>query len=106
MLVLAVVALVMPAVVDLFAFGSLSARPEVVQRLSEWTAVVLLIVYCAGLVFAFTTNRDPLRRGEPRDPAPVEGRGDHSADNRDDPDDDSRRSFWWAHSNPRCNGSA
>lgn len=61
MLALAVVALVMPAVVDLFAFGSLSARPEVVQRLSEWTAVVLLIVYCAGLLFAFTTNRDPLR---------------------------------------------
>ena len=61
MLVLAVVALVMPAAVDLFAFGSLNAHPEVVQRLSEWTAVVLLLVYCAGLVFAFTTNRDPLR---------------------------------------------
>ncbi|HTI38928.1 MAG TPA: calcium/proton exchanger [Vicinamibacterales bacterium] len=61
MLVLAVVALVMPAVVDRFSFGSLYARPEVVQRLSEWTAVVLLIVYCSGLVFAFTTNRDPLR---------------------------------------------
>ena len=61
MLVLAVVALVMPAAVDLFAFGSLNAHPEVVQRLSEWTAVVLLLVYCAGLIFAFTTNRDPLR---------------------------------------------
>ena len=61
MLVLAVVALVMPAAVDLFAFGSLNAHPEVVQRLSEWTAVVLLMVYCAGLIFAFTTNRDPLR---------------------------------------------
>ena len=69
MLVLAVVALVMPAVVDLFAFGSLNAHPEVVQRLSEWTAVVLLIVYCSGLLFAFTTNRDPLRavsRSQPR----------------------------------------
>jgi Ca2+:H+ antiporter len=61
MLALAVVALVMPAVVDLFAFGSLNAHPEVVQRLSEWTAGVLLLVYCAGLAFAFTTNRDPLR---------------------------------------------
>ena len=61
MLVLAVVALVMPAVVDLFAFGSLQARPEVIQRLSEWTSVVLLVVYAAGLIFAFTTNRDPLR---------------------------------------------
>ena len=57
------------AVVDLFAFGSLNAHPEVVQRLSEWTAVVLLIVYCSGLLFAFTTNRDPLRavsRSQPR----------------------------------------
>jgi Ca2+:H+ antiporter len=61
MLVLAVVALVMPAAVDLFAFGSLRARPEVIQRLSEWTSVVLLVVYAAGLIFAFTTNRDPLR---------------------------------------------
>ncbi len=61
MLALAIVALVMPAVVDLFAFGSLNAHPEVVQRLSEWTAVVLLLVYCSGLIFAFTTNRDPLR---------------------------------------------
>jgi Ca2+:H+ antiporter len=61
MLVLAVVALVMPAVVDRFAFGSLNARPEVVLRLSDWTAVVLLIVYGAGLIFSFTTNRDPLR---------------------------------------------
>jgi Ca2+:H+ antiporter len=61
MLSLAVAALVMPATVDYFAFGSLDARPEVLLRLSIWTSWVLLIVYVAGLVFAFRTNKDPLR---------------------------------------------
>jgi Ca2+:H+ antiporter len=61
MLTLAVAALVMPAAVDFFAFGSLDARPEVLLRFSVWTAWVLLFVYFAGLVFAFKTNRDPLR---------------------------------------------
>jgi Ca2+:H+ antiporter len=63
MLALAVAALVMPATVDLFAFGSLNARPAVLMHLSTWTAVVLLVVYGAGLLFAFRTNRDPLRAG-------------------------------------------
>jgi len=63
MLSLAVAALVMPATVDFFAFGSLNARPQVLQHLSVWTSWVLLIVYGAGLVFAFRTNRDPLRQG-------------------------------------------
>jgi Ca2+:H+ antiporter len=63
MLSLAVAALVMPATVDLFAFGSLDARPEVLNRLSIWTSCVLLVVYAAGLVFAFRTNKDPLRPG-------------------------------------------
>jgi Ca2+:H+ antiporter len=61
MLSLAIAALVMPAVVDLFAFGSLNARPEVIYHLSVWTSFVLLAVYGMGLVFAFRTNRDPLR---------------------------------------------
>jgi len=61
MLSLAVAALVMPATVDLFAFGSLDARPEVLNRLSIWTSFVLLAVYAAGLLFAFRTNKDPLR---------------------------------------------
>lgn len=60
MLVLAVVALVMPAIVDLVAFGSLGAHPPTIDRLSEWTAVILLTVYVAGLIFAFRTNKDPL----------------------------------------------
>jgi Ca2+:H+ antiporter len=63
MLVLAVIALVMPAVVDLFAFGSLHAQPEVIDRLSFWASLVLLTVYAAGLLFSFRTQRDPLRAG-------------------------------------------
>jgi Ca2+:H+ antiporter len=63
MLALAVAALVMPATVDLFAFGSLNARPQVLLRLSTWTSFVLLAVYAAGLIFAFRTNKDPLRAG-------------------------------------------
>ncbi len=63
MLTLAVAALVMPATVDLFAFGSLNAHPEVLNRLSVWASWILLGVYAAGLVFAFRTNQDPLRPG-------------------------------------------
>jgi Ca2+:H+ antiporter len=63
MLTLAVAALLMPATVDLFAFGSLNARPEVLDRLSMWTSWILLGVYAGGLIFAFRTQRDPLRPG-------------------------------------------
>jgi Ca2+:H+ antiporter len=62
MLFLAVVALVMPAVVALFSYGSLEAHPRVIDRLSFWSSIVLLTVYGAGLIFAFRSQRDPLRR--------------------------------------------
>jgi Ca2+:H+ antiporter len=62
MLFLAVVALVMPAVVALFSYGSLEAHPQVIDRLSFWSSLVLLTVYGAGLIFAFRSQRDPLRR--------------------------------------------
>src|SRR6476659_4864546 len=65
MLFLAVVALVMPAVLDLVSFGSLQAHPEEIDRLSFWTSIVLLVVYVAGLIFSFRYNRDPLRAGLP-----------------------------------------
>jgi Ca2+:H+ antiporter len=61
MLSLAIAALVMPATVDLFSFGSLDAKPEILDRLSFWTSFVLLGVYAAGLIFAFRMQRDPLR---------------------------------------------
>jgi Ca2+:H+ antiporter len=62
MLFLAVVALVMPAVVALVSYGSLEAHPRVIDRLSFWSSIVLLGVYGAGLIFAFKSHRDPLRR--------------------------------------------
>ena len=60
MLFLAIVALVMPAVVDLVSFGSLDARPPQINTLSIWASVVLLGVYIGGMVFSFRTHRDPL----------------------------------------------
>src|SRR4029453_18720086 len=61
MLFLATVALVMPALVALISFGSLDAHPKVIDRLSFWSSIVLLGVYAAGLIFAFRSQRDPLR---------------------------------------------
>jgi len=61
MLFLATVALVMPALVALISFGSLEAHPKVIDRLSFWSSIVLLGVYTAGLIFAFRSQRDPLR---------------------------------------------
>jgi Ca2+:H+ antiporter len=64
MLFLAVVALVMPAVVARVSYGSLDAHSEVIDLLSFWSSIVLLGVYGAGLIFAFRSQRDPLR-GDP-----------------------------------------
>jgi Ca2+:H+ antiporter len=64
MLFLAVVALVMPAVVALVSYGSLEAHPKVIDHLSFWSSIVLLGVYGSGLIFAFRSQRDPLR-GDP-----------------------------------------
>lgn len=61
MLFLATVALVMPAMVALISFGSLEAHPAVIDRLSFWSSIVLLCVYASGLIFAFRSQRDPLR---------------------------------------------
>lgn len=66
MLALAVAALVMPASVDFFAYGSLQARPQALADLSFWTSFVLLAVYAGGLVYAFHTKRDPLRASPAR----------------------------------------
>ncbi len=64
MLFLAVVALVMPAVFDLSLYGSLNARPPELERLSFWSAVVMIVAYAGSLIYAFTSHRD-LFRSEP-----------------------------------------
>ena len=61
LLFLAVVALVMPAVFDLSLFGTLAANPVAIDRLSFWSALVLIGAYCANLVYAFTSHRDLFR---------------------------------------------
>jgi Ca2+:H+ antiporter len=61
MLFLAVVALIMPAVFDLALYGSLAARPPAIDRLSFWSAVVLIVAYVGNLIYAFTAQRDLLR---------------------------------------------
>ena len=67
MLFLGVVALVMPAVFDLALYGSLSARPAAIDRLSLWSALILIGAYGGSLVYAFTAQRDlfrPTREGD------------------------------------------
>ena len=64
MLFLAVVALVMPAVFDLSLYGSLSAHPSAIDRLSFWSALVLIAAYAGSLIYAFTAQRDLFRPDE------------------------------------------
>ena len=64
MLFLAVVALVMPAVFDLSLYGSLAAHPAAIDRLSFWSALVLISAYAGSLIYAFTAQRDLFRPDE------------------------------------------
>ncbi len=63
MLFLGVVALVMPAVFDLSQYGSLNVHPPAIDRLSFWSALILIGAYAGSLVYAFTANRDLFRPG-------------------------------------------
>lgn len=64
MLFLAVVALVMPAVFDLTLYGTLAARPPAIDRLSFWSALILIVAYVGSLIYAFTSHRDLFRSSE------------------------------------------
>ncbi len=57
MLFLATVALVMPAVFELAVFGKLRESGAMIERLSVWTAAVLLFSYFASFIFTFRTHR-------------------------------------------------
>jgi Ca2+:H+ antiporter len=61
MLFLGVVALVMPAVFDLSLYGSLAPQPPAINRLSFWSAIVLIAAYTGSLIYGFTCQRDLLR---------------------------------------------
>lgn len=58
MLFVAVVALVMPALYNLAAFGSFEHGGPIVERLSIWTASILLVCYLGSLIFTFRTHRN------------------------------------------------
>ena len=61
MLFLGVVALVMPAVFDLSVYGSLDTESPALNRLSFWSAIVLIVAYAGSLIYAFTSQRDLFR---------------------------------------------
>ena len=61
MLFLAVVALVMPAVFELTLYGSLAPRPPAIERLSLFSALVLIAAYVGSLIYGFTAHRDLFR---------------------------------------------
>ena len=71
LLFLAVVALVAPAVFDLTLYGTLSARPPAIDRLSICSAVILIAAYIGNLVYAFTAQHDLLRYGDRGDQRPT-----------------------------------
>lgn len=58
MLMLALTAMVMPALWDLVVFHSLGSHSPKVQSLSLLTSLVLLFIYGASLVFSLVTHRD------------------------------------------------
>lgn len=60
MLFLAVVALVMPAVLDLAVFGTLERETPAIGLLSLLVAVVLMGTYLASLIFSLKTHRQLL----------------------------------------------
>jgi Ca2+:H+ antiporter len=61
LLFLGVVALVMPAVFDLSLYGNLNARPAAIDRLSFWSALILIGAYAGSLIYAFRVQRDLFR---------------------------------------------
>jgi Ca2+:H+ antiporter len=61
MLFLGVVALVMPAVFDLAIYGNLQARPLAIDRLSFYSAFILILAYGGSLIYSFTAQRDLFR---------------------------------------------
>jgi Ca2+:H+ antiporter len=67
-LFLAVVALVMPALFQLSVYGSMPASGARIERLSIWTATILLLSYFASLIFTFRTHRSLFRINKGKSP--------------------------------------
>ena len=57
MLMIAVAALVMPAVFNLTVFGTLQHRDISLEHLSLWTSGVLILLYLLNMLFVFRTHK-------------------------------------------------
>jgi len=71
MLFLGVVALVMPAVFDLSIYGRLGRESPALNRLSFWSAIILITAYAGSLIYAFTSQRDLFRSSHEGDDEPL-----------------------------------
>src|SRR5579859_3286606 len=70
MLMIAVAALVMPAVFNLTLFGTLQHRDINLQNLSLWTSGVLIALYVLNMLFVFRTHRASLAAQHSEEGAP------------------------------------
>jgi Ca2+:H+ antiporter len=76
MLMIAVAALVMPAVFNLTVYGNLEHHAGTrMENLSLWTSAVLILLYLANLVFVFLTHRDVFISQESKPETPATSRG-------------------------------
>ncbi|HEY2116192.1 MAG TPA: calcium/proton exchanger [Candidatus Angelobacter sp.] len=75
MLMIAVAALVMPAVFNLTIFGTLQHRDVNLEHLSLWTSGVLIVLYLLNLLFVFRTHRSVFQAQHHEDGSPETSRG-------------------------------
>jgi Ca2+:H+ antiporter len=75
MLMIAVAALVMPAVFNLTIFGTLQHRDINLERLSLWTSGVLILLYLLNLLFVFRTHRTLFQAQQQDKESPGTSRG-------------------------------
>jgi Ca2+:H+ antiporter len=75
MLMIAVAALVMPAVFNLTIFGTLQHRDVNLEHLSLWTSGVLILLYLLNLLFVFRTHRSVFQAQQHEAGAPETSRG-------------------------------
>ncbi|HZU33046.1 MAG TPA: calcium/proton exchanger, partial [Candidatus Angelobacter sp.] len=74
MLMIAVAALVMPAVFNLTVFGTLQHRDARLEQISLWTSGVLVLLYLLNLVFIFRTHRTAFQQMQQQEEPPATSR--------------------------------
>jgi Ca2+:H+ antiporter len=74
MLMIAVAALVMPAVFNLTVYGNLEQAGTRGENLSLWTSGVLIVLYLANLLFVFRTHRSVFRQQDHEQSPPEVGK--------------------------------